>query len=66
MNAKQKEMLTPSDSAFNKLYFVNLISGHKFDTFFHAQLLHNTAAKIASKLPDKELDYLIKHIESIL
>ena len=57
--------MTPSDVAFNKLYFVNLVSGHKFESFYHAKILQNRAALIADKLTGKELDYLIKQIEAL-
>lgn len=60
-----KETMTPSDVAFLKLYFVNLISGHKFNTFFQAEVTGNKAAKIASKLTGSELNYLINKIEAI-
>lgn len=58
--------MTPSDLAFNRLCFVNLVSGFKFDTFYQAEVTHNRAAQIAKKLTGKELEYLISKIENLL
>lgn len=54
------------DLAFLKLYFVNLTSGHKFQTFYQAEITGNKAAKIASKLTGEELSYLIDKIEGMI
>ena len=64
---KTQIILTPADTAFNKLYFVNMFQpvGAKFATFNHAEMLSNRMAKIATKLSPSDLQYLISKIESI-
>ena len=56
---------SPYDSAFLKLYFVNMFQPNtaKLTTFDHAQTIGMKMAKIANKLTPSELDYLIKKIE---
>jgi len=56
---------TPSDLAWLRLYFVNLVSGYKFDTFHHAVIVGNRSAQIAEKMTGAELKYLIEHIEAL-
>ena len=60
-----KDYTTPSDVAFLRLYFVNLVSGYKFNTFHHAVITGNRSAQIAEKMTGAELKYLIEHIEAL-
>ncbi len=67
MKKNKPTILTPADSAFLKLYFVNIFQPQnaKFSTFFHAEILGNKIAKIAAKLSPSDIQYLIDKIEEI-
>lgn len=64
----KKETMTPSDVAFHRLYFVNLLTGTgaKCKDFHEARYMYPSTAAIAEKLTGTELKHLTDQIESIL
>lgn len=61
-----KPTMNPYDSAFAKLYFVNLLSKTgKYRTFFEAQKTEIRLCAIAQKLSPRDLEFLTDRIENI-
>lgn len=63
---KAQQETDPYNSAFNKLYFVNMLSGdkNKASTFNEAMFDHPRLAALAEKIGPKELEFLIDRIEA--
>lgn len=60
--------LSPAEHAFNKLYFVNMLTGAgiKYPDVATARVHSPSLAEIADKLSVPQLNYLIDRIESKL
>jgi len=65
--ATSRKTLAPNETAFNKLYFVNMFqpAGARYSTFNEAEKNHCRMAEIANKLTAFQLSCLIDKIESI-